>query len=559
MKFCLLNLYFLGTWILLSLLRIQALAPVSLGLWCGLAYLIAKPLVQRKNWTMRGLFNEIGFEARIGLTLVLAYGILVRLWFKDLWALPSNDDTIAHLTYLGAILEQKTCLIGHTLKSGSEFFSEANFNFYPTGAHGLIALWGFPLWSLGMKLPSLISLAMQVALCAWPLALWSGILKIRPDLPVATRLFLVVSALTLPIFPLWPLGEGGLSRIIALVICCPLWFSAIRSGASGLLWGAVLAPVLLFIHPSVLPFLGLAVLFFPKREIRKACLAAPAGIIVFALILKSGSQAVFDLKFAPEFAGWFDRLKGPFHYWFSDPYGVGKFLSPKNWPLYLSIGLIVARKADPRALFLLATPFLLAASTFVPIPFVDKLGLVYYHSIKRMAELMPLLGLTIAGIALRRELLPKPGFHRMLVACSVGLFIWFGYRSIGGLEAYHGLYHSPMKDKAALASKNLINGAATNPQNRTPRVVILNDDHAYDSLKFESGMEVYNLWTECQPHEAETPYCKNRRAFIHMAGTVSGKGNSGMTLWWIPRPGEQPGSSLSEIALDEGGKAYRIQ
>ncbi len=537
MIFTLNNLYVLGAWILLSLLSIKILPLLSLTLWIISGWFLLK--------------SKPNSDSLIGITLSAIFSLFILFWFRDLLVAPSNDDTINHLYYLQSLLENQTCLIGNSNKPGIEWFGEAKNHFYPSGSHALIALWYYPFKFFGIKAYQFLQWSLMAILMIWPWQLWQGSKLLLPAKSTWLRLFLVISTITLPVFPLWPLGEGGISRIFAMVLFTPLWFQALSGNINGFLWTAVFAPILLFIHPSLIAFIGLAVIFFNKRNILLAIAGSIPGAILFYLIMKSGHQEIFAFNTLPEFNGWFDRLKGPFHFWFSDPYGFGKFLSLKNIAIYAGLFLVFRKKTEPRILFLFLTPFILISLTFVQHPLIQQIGLIYYHSAKRVSELTPLLGITIACFACHALISDdKKMKYPTLILGAIFMTLFFK-NSINSLENYHSLYHSP--------KKAFFNGIAEQLNHLPKTVIIINDDHEYDSLKYMLDVPVFNKWSECSKFEVETQYCMNRNSFVTDIQNKEKKNMvSGKAIWWIPESNQQSINSLNSITIDGQRKMYRI-
>ncbi len=542
----------LGAWILSSLLGLKALAPISLLLWASLLWLTIRRLARRMP--LRCFSRADG----MGLAITGIYAILVHAWLRDVWVAPSNDDTINHLYYLRTLIEQKTCLLGQTFKPGQSLFGSERNHFYPTGSHALIALWSYPWLALGVSIPDALGGTIRLALLIWPWVLWRGSrLLLSPGTSPMLRGFLVVSAATLPVFPLWPLGEGGMSRILAMILFTPLWFTAISRShkdlSDGLLWSGFLAPILLFIHPSLLPLIGIAVLFFPKRDIQRALLGLPLGALFFILILRSGHQEVFSIQSVLEFQGWFDRLKGPFHYWFSDPYGFGKFLSPKNYPVYAILWLWVAGKAPLRSAILFATPFLISALSFAPLESLRQIGLIFYHSSKRVAELTPLIGLTLSCFSLGS--IQRFGWKTNAVLILLSSFFLFSFfqKSVPGLENYHELYRTIKTTQLTRIQQTLHSIPQT--------AVILNDHHDFDALRFVMNQDFYNKWSECSSLEKHTEYCTRRKnlPIDILNGKAPGPFPAGREVWWIPEKGATPARNLQELSMTSDQKIYRIQ
>jgi hypothetical protein len=442
-------------------------------------------------------------------------------------------------------------LLGNSYKPGIDWFGEAKNHFYPTGSHALIALWYYPFKFFGIKAYQFLQWSLMAILMIWPWQLWQGSKLLLPANSTWLRLFLVISTITLPVFPLFPLGEGGISRIFAMVLFTPLWFQALSGNINGFVWTAAFAPILLFIHPSLLAFIGLAVIFFNKRNFLLALTGSIPGALLFYLIMKSGQQDIFAFNSLPEFNGWFDRLKGPFHFWFSDPYGFGKFLSLKNLPIYVGLIMVFRKKVEPRIIILFLTPFILVCLTFVQNPMIQQIGLIYYHAVKRISELTPLLGITISCFTCRALISDDKKLKYPTLILGTIFTALFFKDSIVGLENYHSLYHSPKKS-SFYAIEDKFNHLPKN-------VVIINDDHEYDSLKYMLDVPVFNKWSECTKFELDTQYCLNRNSFVKEIQTeVKMKMVSGKEIWWIPESSEKNINSLNSMTIDGQKKMYRI-
>lgn len=521
------NLVLLSIWTLFgfivsSLFNLNTLPIFSIIFWIGAPILLYQSFrPNRDTWISCGIF-------------LLSF-LMVLPWFNDLLLAPSNDDTINHLGYLEAILRGNNALLGNINRPGESLFGEIKYTFYPTGSHAMAAIWIYPWYKFfNFNWVQLYKFSTILVIASWPVLLWQGSKIAFAKIPELTRFFLVAATLTLPTFPLWPLGEGGLARIFALVLIAPLWFQQIASAKdfkSGLIWTAVFTPTLLFIHPSVLPFIGLALLFFNRKSFWGAVSGGITGVIVFYFILHSAKQNVTDPDFMARVLApirnqegslayiWFDRLKGPFHYWFSDPLGFGKFLSPKNWLVFTGIFMAIKGTAPRKTLALFAAPFLIAGISLIPHPVFDQAGLIYYHAVKRISELTPLLGFTIAAFA-ATHLQLKNWMKPALVVLSCAFIVQFKFNSSKSLDHYHELYHSPkLSELNQLAEKVR---AKVGPDD-----VIIIDEHEYDGLRFVLKNPVYTINPECGETGQISDYCIKRKDWQK---SLAGQSN----VWSIP-------------------------
>ena len=518
------NLLLLAGFILTSLINLPLLPVFSILFWIVNIYFCIKCVK----------FNQ---ESLVGLTIFLVSLAIVLPWFNDLYLAPSNDDSINHLGYLQQILGSNLSLLGKIDRPGVEYFGASKSHFYPTGSHALAAIWIYP-WVkfFNFDWVALYKLVAITTLAAWPLALWLGSKIAFKNIAWPLRLFLVVCASTLPAFPLWPFGEGGLPRITALILITPLWFEALtnyKTSREGFIWAAVFAPVLLFVHPSILPFIALPLFFFPMRSIFGALLGAPLGALIFYALIHTGKQEVTDPNFIRGLLApirdshssiahlWFDRLKGPFHYWFSDPYGFGKFLSPKNWAIYFAVVLAIKGRIPRRVLLLFVAPFVIAGISLIPFSLFDQLGLIFYHSVKRIGELTPLLGFSIALFAAHKIKLNR-WVNVSILVLSLVFVVLFEVKSIPGLIHYHELYASPTHSKFDQIMKIV--------REKADQQIVIIDRHEFDVLRFALGGMVYTYKSECGETGTASDYCLQRKSWK----TSLNASPSHPKIWWIP-------------------------
>jgi hypothetical protein len=261
-----------------------------------------------------------------------------------------------------------------------------------------------------------------VTLALLPVVLHRGILRLEPAIDRTFAWLLAASFATLLIFPAAPLGEGGLPRIIAQVAALPLAFAALSGGLGerGLAASLALAtPSLFYVHPSSFFVLYPALLFALKdASVRKRWGPLGAAALIGALLCLApmtsgrinpgqfgmgGAQVDASLGHAVLGNALWDRLKGVFHYLFSDPHGLLKFMSIRSLGVYLG-GFVLARHAGRRGLlWILLVPFALSVCSLFPvgIPFgwLRAPGAIFYQSVKRIAEigLLPLMVIGAAG------------------------------------------------------------------------------------------------------------------------------------------------------------------
>ena len=112
MNFARFNLSFLCLGMVCSLAGWAPLDFLALFYWVGVVFFSVKA---SRSQALR----KPDRESIIGIGLCAIYSVFVWLWLRDVWVAPSNDDTINHLSILRSILDQKTLLIGQTLKPGA--------------------------------------------------------------------------------------------------------------------------------------------------------------------------------------------------------------------------------------------------------------------------------------------------------------------------------------------------------------------------------------------------------------------------------------------------------
>ena len=506
-----------------SLLGFNILPAISTLFWIGTFF-----------FTFR--FFKLNYSLLIALIILAISALLILPWFKDLILTPSNDDTINHMGFLDTILNSGNALLGFSLRSGPEFFGYSKFHFYPTGSHALTAIWVYPFVKLFNLSPiKSYQLTFISTLVVWPLVLWEGSKFVFKDIRWELRAFAVAAVFTLPAFPLWPLGEGGISRITAMILLTPLWFESIsgkQSFIKGFIWSAIIAPMMLFIHPSIIPFLVLSLLFTGLSRLKGAIIGACFGAALFYFIIHSAEQDVTDPTFVSSILNsirnahtstwylWFDRIKGPFHYWFGDPYGFGKFFSPKNWFIYYGLILVIIGRL-PRVLLLLAiTPFALSALSLIPMHIFDQAGMIYYHSVKRIGELTPFIGFIIILFTINniRKKIPT----LIPIFLSISFLIIYAFQTKSGLDVYHQTFASPTYSKF----NPIVSTIKANINNE--RIIV--DRHEFDVLRYMIPNKVYTLKPECMEIDNSSNYCSTRYSWRNQTDVVSKLKNS----WWLP-------------------------
>jgi hypothetical protein len=526
-QFSILSVFSIFAFVLASLLGGAALPVISV------AFLVSTLILGYRQFKVGEAITK---STWIGWGLVIAAGLLANNWLGGLWLTPSQDDTLNHLGFLEAILNGRQALLGKINRPGSDWFGVSPYHFYPTGSHAWVALFLYPIQKFGFDWIAAYRVTTIATLALIPGLLWWSSEAAFSRVPPALRFFLVCAASTQAAFPLNALGEGGISRLIAMAIFIPLWFSAFSKKESprfGFICSAIITPILLFVHPSLLPLLAVATFFFRRKTFFATLLGAPVGAILFVLILRSAPQEVTQPQIIEgilgsirsDAFGWFERLKGPFHYWFADSMGFGKFLSPKNYWVYFSIWLALCGKIERKVLFLFGIPFLMAALALVRNPITDQLGLIFYHSTKRIAELTPLLGLTLALFAAQfiysSRTLSKH-LSKLVVIVAVAFCVVFVAHSKNEIVHFNELFHSP----TAILIQSTQQKLKALPQDER----ILIDRHEYNFIRFLVTEPTYTLEPECAEVGPASSYCVQRREWV--------KKPHDSPFWWIPSAAE---------------------
>jgi hypothetical protein len=554
-RFVRLNVYALFILVLASFAGIAVLPFVSFSL---IAWIAIEILFRTRMLSVRASTDIL-----IGWGFGILFSGIAFFWLKEVWVAPSQDDTMNHLGFLDAILRSHLALLGEINRPGSDWFGTSPYHFYPTGSHAIAALWIYPFSLLGFDWPKVFKVFQIITFGFLPAFSWWSSLRVFPMISRELRIFILISAMTALVFPLAAMGEGGFSRVFALTFFVPFWFRYFEKDASfltGVLSAAVFAPILLFVHPVLLPLIVLGTLLSKKRVILGSLIGAPLGALFFYFILHSARQEVTQPGFLEALVsplrhdafGWFDRLKGPFHYWFSDPLGYGKFLSPKNYFVYLAVILSILGRIPRRTFLIFLLPFAMAALALTNNPLALQFGLIFYHSVKRISELTPLLGFTLACFSanwISTKFTVRKSARILALGLSTVFLTLYCIRGTVEMNAVLDLFHTPRNSVTASW------GDKIKTLGLDDRILI--DQHPYDGLRYVTKSEAYTLLPECGEVGEPSDYCKTRRAFgadllEKQDFQFSGK------IWWLPSQAEYAHAleiaqikKLPELPIDE--------
>ncbi|MCM2278501.1 MAG: hypothetical protein NDJ89_10545 [Oligoflexia bacterium] len=544
-----------------ALLALSALAELAgvPGLAFGQALWSATLLIGAGHLGAR--INRSGVQLRFfpGLAdpgtvlLFTLFGALWLYWMGALACLPSGSDGIHHLFWYDRMRETGSALVGRIPFLHEEFGRQLH-PYYPTGLHAAVAIAVFPASAitgafLGTRAPQELQAALLLVLAAFPVLMYRGakeLLALRSGRENLAALGAALWVGTLELFPMNPMGEGGVSRVAAQILAIPfVWrlFAAPLGGLEAFLFGAVVIPVLFWIHPSSVLVPGVAAainLALQRRQAARPLGLAVAGACVGGLlalgILKSAwtpleSQEVVDGFVRTQqlsAAALFDRVKGLVHYLLTDPAGFGKFLSPRSLVFYLGFGLLCARRAQfgPRAgrlpfFALLLLPFLLSLLIFAPGKLPVYLGLLFYHSVKRMAEqhIWPLmLAWTVGLLWLERRFSSRRFVLPALAALLLLPFTVAAPRLAATARDFQALYpalsRNELREMAArLGERDDAESLWICPDAAQPLLAAIPGLPASPGLK----TRLFVLGTDCNPATLATPHCRERHRFMEAA------------------------------------------
>ena len=569
LKFVTLSVFAIALSFFFSWLGIRALPIGSILFWMSVIFLVFNHIQSLKSHQKFSPKLLLGWGF-----FLLGLGIAAN-WMGGLWVAPSNDDTLNHLAFLDAILKSQYSLLGKINRPGSNWFGLSPYHFYPSGAHALMALFLWPFFQMKVSVATLYRTFLILTMALWPAFLWWSSCKLFPEIKNKVRVFLLISVFTLPLFPIFALGEGGMSRIMGMVLIVPIWFELLKSRERfwiGFLWSAIFFPVLLMIHPSLIILFLVGLIFSSRRMLAGTGIGLILGGLLFFGLLHTAPQDVFDPELLRKMTadlpsgleGWFQRLKGPFHYFFADSMGLGKFFSPKNYFIYVALFLAFFGKLPRRILFFFFIPFGIAALALIPSPVAQLAGIPFYHSVKRIAEWIPILSFTLACFAAQR--LEVEYFFWKKHARAIGVFcvvtsvlflFVFLPKSKEMVVDFNRIFKSPLSAEVDRVKEITLQ--------LSPEADVLIDDHEFDFLRFELPQKVYTLRPECQETGNISDYCVKRTNFA--METVLHPKSYALTkeFWWLPSKLERADAnglitkfSLKTIEISKEVRLVRI-
>lgn len=459
---------------------------------------------------------------------------------RDLAFLSSVDDGVNHLFFYTRIRETLHAFTPHIPLLRSDQFGAHFLGYYPSGFHALTAVFSYPA-SLILNTNPLTELKGMslIVLGYFPVALFLGIRWVCGGLGIWPAALAAIWAGFIQIFPLNAMGEGGISRVVGHVLAIPIVWELIRGPLSfkeclGL--GIAVFPVFFWIHPASGVVIGLVfavrvleLLISDQRSRLKltlGCLigALGGGALIWAMLHARTvgeqtsflSQRFFSEPLLLSWRAWIDRMKGPVHFLFSDSAGFGKFFSPRS--LLADFGMIALffipefKKLRRYLILWLLLPFALAALLFSSFPPFVYLGLLFYHSVKRISELgfWPLyLGWVVGFFVLVK-------LNRGLIAIFFISVIFVSGRRIDlSLQEFDRTFRSLSPNALAVALERF-------DQVDTPNSLWLcstPDFQPIVSIKsLNVGSRIYfPKGTECNSTPSNVEYCQKESEFLNLA------------------------------------------
>lgn len=456
--------------------------------------------------------------------LLMATTLAYWLWvLSPFYTIPSQDDGLNHLAYVDFLRRHGTWALGHVPYPHGNEFGAGHLVFYPVGMHAILAFVASLLSWLGFEpdLALLLKITAALFMSLIPVFLFSGIKKIEPKIDHRLALLTAASLSLLQLFPAHAIGEGGLPRIMAQVLALPVAFAAIAGSLSKRRWVFCITgvtPILFYIHPSsffvLYPALLLAGHLKTSRDWILSSGAAILGAILCLLPMKTGEIHLSQMGIGAGgmSLGWvaavLDRFKGVFHFLFSDPHGLFKFMSVRSLLVYIGVIVLIIDGTKRRRLWTLASPFLISLCMIAPWGWLQTPGGFFYQAVKRIAE-VGLLPLAVCGAAGAAWLQRKSENYTRSLGIVLGLLaVWTGvsvHRSRITVHQMSKLFSTPRAEEATLLDQEL--------RDLPSGTVVVSDQQWFGMIRgLRPDLEFVGSDGECKFSKA--PACIGRQSFI---------------------------------------------
>jgi hypothetical protein len=331
------------------------------------------------------------------------------------------------------------------------------------------------------------------------------------------------------------------TRVVGHILAIHLVWDLIRRPLRTLdafLLGSLVFPTFFWIHPASGVVIGIVfcVSFFkkilaePKNRFHlmgwSALGASIGGCLIWAMLhLQTvGDQTaviaqIFQSGQTLNWATWLDRMKGPIHFLLSDGAGYGKFLSPRILLAYFGMYLLF-KNSDfkvirPYFIVLFLLPFTLSMLVFSHFrPFV-YMGLLFYHSVKRISELgfWPLFLGWVAGFSFLMNLARiRRGMSFALTLLFLSVVLVSGRKLNLSLKEFDQMYRS-------LSPEGVVQLLERFEVADRPDAIWYcktADFQPLVSLKPSSVAKrlFFSIGTECQSTPANSEYCQKEHDYL---------------------------------------------
>jgi hypothetical protein len=309
----------------------------------------------------------------------------------------------------------------------------------------------------------------------------------------------------------------------------------------------VAVPTVFYIHPSSF------FVFFPALLLSQgvSLLALGVGAMGCLLPLLTGEVNPAQVGVAPlgtigSSLLWdtYDRLKGVFHYLFSDPHGLLKFFSIRSLLAYLGIAALLRERNRRVLLLVVLLPFALALCALMPWGVLRAPGAVFYQQVKRIAEVgfLPLLICMAWGLAWIEA---RIGLRSRLILIVL-LAAWALASSMKArrtVSEMSELFETPKKTEVLLLDKAL---------RTVPPGSVLVAGEQWFALTRALRPDLLYVGSEGECRFSRAPACTGRQAFIEEVLRADASGGELMSPHFAGREiylGRRSGNSGSAVTV----------